>query len=335
MLCLLLLACLAVAFAAALPALLPPPHGATGAAPADEPAGPAGTVWASTGHAAAPSTGATPSSGAKDLLPHLALVPGERVQGPVYTCWVWAATAVTEVALDVQKGVRDRLSVEYFDATYHGGSGPGWAGDRGWVSDYAAQLSAHPVLVPWSNANASYRDGNGECRDRQGASVEASAIATDPHYAVAWCEARRIPTGRVGTGAAVENVRAELDADRAVFVGFTLPNATARQAFQEFWTNGTETDVWDPSPWLAADEGGTAFSHAVACVGYDSRDLENRYWVMLNSWGTANGRRPSGTFRMRMDLDYDLPVYREHPDGSAIAFEALTIEFADPPRRSA
>jgi len=79
-----------------------------------------------------------------------------------------------------------------------------------------------------------------------------------------------------------------------------------------------------------ADEDGNAFSHAVACVGYDARDPNNRYWVMLNSWGTAEGRRPLGTFRMLMDLDYDLPVYRGHPDGTAIAFEALAIEFASP-----
>lgn len=68
----------------------------------------------------------------------------------------------------------------------------------------------------------------------------------------------------------------------------------------------------------------------MACVGYDARDPGNRYWVMLKSWGTADGRRPRGTFRIRMHLDYDLPVYLGHPDGPAIAFEALAIEFADP-----
>ncbi len=56
---------------------------------------------------------------------------------------------------------------------------------------------------------------------------------------------------------------------------------------------------------------------------------------MLNFWGTANGRRPLGTFRLRMDLDHVRPVYRDHPDGAAILFEALAIEFADPPRSAA
>jgi hypothetical protein len=88
--------------------------------------------------------------------------------------------------------------------------------------------------VPWSNTNASYRDGTRSCLEHERAAVEASAIAIDPHYTVARCEVRRIPTWHVGTGAPVAIVRAELDADRAVFVVFTLPNATARGAFREF-----------------------------------------------------------------------------------------------------
>lgn len=268
------------------------------------------------------------SPGAKDLLGHIVNVPAERVQGPVDTCWVWAATAVVEVALDVQEGVRDRLSIEYFDASYRGGGGPGWAGERGWVNQYAMHLAANPILVPWSNENASYRDGTMRCRAEGRAAIDASVIATDPHYSVERCSSRRVSTWRVGTRTAVANIRAELDADRALFVGFTLPNETARMAFRDYWNNGTEADVWDPSPWLSASGDGTAFSHAVACVGYDTRDPENRYWVMLNSWGTANGRRSSGTFRMRMEIDYNLPAYRDHPDGPAIAFEAVDIEFA-------
>ena len=179
------------------------------------------------------------------------------------------------------------------------------------------------------------RDGTRQCLEQQRAGVAGSSIATDPHYTVARCEARRIPTWHVGTGAAVANVRAELGADRAVFVGFPLPNATARRAFREFWANGSETDVWGP---VAVPRGRRGRDRLLACrgwVGYDARDPDNRYWVMFNSWGTANGRRPLGTFRLRIDLDHDRPVHRDHPDGTAIAFEALAVEFADPPRSAA
>jgi hypothetical protein len=73
---------------------------------------------------------------------------------------------------------------------------------------------------------------------------------------------------------------------------------------------------------------GNAFSHAVICAGYDRSDPAGPYRVMLNSWGTASGRRPRGTFRMRMNLDHDRPVYLQQPDSAAIAFEALAVEVA-------
>ena len=44
--------------------------------------------------------------------------------------------------------------------------------------------------------------------------------------------------------------------------------------------------------------------HAVLCVGYDDTDPNNRYWIMLNSWGTTTGR-PAGLFRVNMDMNYD------------------------------
>jgi hypothetical protein len=39
-------------------------------------------------------------------------------------------------------------------------------------------------------------------------------------------------------------------------------------------------------------------------VGYDDTDPNNRYWIMLNSWG-KNTLRPNGLFRVNMDMNYD------------------------------
>ncbi|WP_048145449.1 C1 family peptidase [Methanosphaerula palustris] len=63
--------------------------------------------------------------------------------------------------------------------------------------------------------------------------------------------------------------------------------------------------VWDPSPyhgqtWNSNASGG----HAVLCVSYDDTDSNNRYWILVNSRGTADGSRPHGIFRMKMDVDY-------------------------------
>lgn len=89
-LCLLLLVCLVAASAAALPGLFPPFHGVTGAAPPDEfdlrTASTGSSPLASQTAASSSRPGSGPSSVAKDLLPHLLHVPGERVQGPVDNC---------------------------------------------------------------------------------------------------------------------------------------------------------------------------------------------------------------------------------------------------------
>jgi hypothetical protein len=63
------------------------------------------------------------------LLPDLDYNPVQRNQGNVGNCWVWAGTGIMEIALDVDNSIKDRLSIQYFDSNYNGGSGPNWAGD--------------------------------------------------------------------------------------------------------------------------------------------------------------------------------------------------------------
>jgi len=41
----------------------------------------------------------------------------------------------------------------------------------------------------------------------------------------------------------------------------------------------------------------------VLCVGYNDEDPKNRYWIMLNSWGTTKAR-PDGLFMLSMDMNY-------------------------------
>jgi hypothetical protein len=51
----------------------------------------------------------------------------DRDQGQCGNCWVWGCTAPIEVAHDVQNGIRDRLSIQFLDSNYNGGSGRYWA----------------------------------------------------------------------------------------------------------------------------------------------------------------------------------------------------------------
>ena len=56
------------------------------------------------------------------------------------------------------------------------------------------------------------------------------------------------------------------------------------------------------------------------CVGYDDTDPNNRYWIMLNSWGASPGR-PNGLFRMNMDMDYSCSY-----KGLGYAFYWMTLD---------
>jgi SdrD B-like domain len=69
------------------------------------------------------------------LLNHVPYVPSERDQGSCGNCWVWGCTAPIEVANYFQNGVSDRLSIQYFDSNYNGGTGF-WACCGGWEGTF-------------------------------------------------------------------------------------------------------------------------------------------------------------------------------------------------------
>ena len=72
----------------------------------------------------------------RNLLGHIDYIPEERNQNYINNCWVWACTAALEADHDVQNGVKQRLSIQYFDSNYEGGSGSTWEFGifRGWKS---------------------------------------------------------------------------------------------------------------------------------------------------------------------------------------------------------
>lgn len=273
----------------------------------------------------------TTPNGSQDLLPYLDYVPGDRNQGRAGNCWAWAGTGVLEIAHAVQDGVCDRLSIEYLDANYRPSS-PGyrWSGDGGFLDDFTTFYASSGTAVPWSNPNADYRDGGWWCAENGRSIVPAYAIGTDPYYRIASIEAERVVTRHVGQEQAIANIKAVLDRDRAVWVAFYLPNATAWQAFYGFWGSGAENGPsWNPDPWVNApyEEDGGGGGHAVLCVGYDDTDPDNRYWIMLNSWGTRPGR-PHGLFRVSLDLDYDATVDLFDQDAAALLWMTEEVAFA-------
>ena len=84
------------------------------------------------------------------LLPRLNSVPIERDQGYCGNCWLWVGTGIIEIALNLQTGIRDRLSIQFPNSC---------------MNDYNACCSvglgrlgswyrSKGFSIPWSNTNA-------------------------------------------------------------------------------------------------------------------------------------------------------------------------------------
>jgi hypothetical protein len=237
------------------------------------------------------------------LLDRLKYTPSERDQGTCGNCWAWAGTGVMELDYARQKGVSDRLSLQYLDSNYNRGCGNSGACCGGWLPDLVGFYQAKKIMVPWSNSNAHYRDGGQGC----GACslVSASSISTNPHYDLSAISVNTIPTQKLAKEEAISNIKNVLLQGKGIWFAYYLPDKSAWDNFYKFWGSEPESSVWQPD-----SDCGRSFDykngggHAVLCVGYDENDPNNRYWIMLNSWGNTTGR-PAGLFRMNMDMNYD------------------------------
>jgi hypothetical protein len=257
------------------------------------------------------------------LLDRLKYTPSERDQGGCGNCWAWAGTGVMELDYARQKGESNRLSLQYLDSNYNGGCGGSGACCGGWLSGFASFYMARGMMVPWSNANAFYRDastGCGACSP-----VSASSISTNPHYDLTAIIVNTIPSHGLAKEAAITNIKNVLLQGKGIWFAFYLPDGSAWSDFFSFWGAQPESVVWQPDK-----ANGRSFDyqngggHAVLCVGYDDTDPKNRYWIMLNSWGDTSGR-PAGLFRVNMDMNYDC----SYPD-LGYAFYWMTLDMSYP-----
>ncbi len=231
------------------------------------------------------------------LLSHVPYVPSERDQGSCGNCWVWGCTVPIEIANYFQNGVSDRLSIQYFNSNYNGGTGS-WACCGGWEAIFANFYNTQKKFIPWSNANANYHDRNHQCGGSTG--VPAGSITTTPSYPITSIQWHLIPTR--GTGItqdqAINNIKAILNQNKAVTLGFYLPDFNP---FFTFWS--TSSGIWNPDQYCGLAYGANPGGHEVTIVGYNDTSPTERYWIVLNSWG-ADGAHPDGTFKVKMNMNY-------------------------------
>jgi hypothetical protein len=245
-----------------------------------------------------------------NLLPLLAYDPETRHQGSCGNCWVWAGTGAISIAQMIQTEVYDELSIQYTNSFMNKGGTTGkFACDGG----NAYRLSefymgeGNKQLIPVSNTNAGYADGDGgQLGGYQGGymtNMLAENITTTPNYPIADIYPKYLDLTQTDI---VDEMKSVLDQRYAILFSYRMPNQVARTEFYRFWDHDAEDvlfpmDVWDGVPYDEA----TGSGHGVLIVGYDETDPNpaKHYWNILNSWG-APEKRPDGTFRIPMDMNY-------------------------------
>ncbi|MBC8466682.1 MAG: hypothetical protein H8D55_02475 [Deltaproteobacteria bacterium] len=259
-----------------------------------------------------------PFRGSLSLLSHLNYTPSARNQGQCGNCWAWAGTGAMGIALDVEKSIFDRLSVQFISSC-------NTAKDccaGGWLEDLASFYSSEGYTVPWSNTNASWQNGDGNCN------VVCETISTSPKYNITSIEEETIDTQDVGQAQAIANIKNILNQNKAVWFAFYMSTAEDWTDFFSFWGNQTESVLWnfDDTCGKAYDpvDGG---AHAVLCVGYNDDDPDNSYWIMLNSYGTETGR-PNGLFRVDMDMNYDCYYFYGGNATYSLYWQTLDVSFS-------
>ncbi len=259
--------------------------------------------------------------GSIDLLSHLDYTPSQRNQGSCGNCWAWAGTGVMEIALDVQEGIHERLSIQYLNSC----DDTGYACCGGWLADVEDFYSEKGRAIPWSNTNASWQDGGSSCSAGESA-VPCEDISLSPMFSIQSIETQTIETHGVGQAEAIANIKGVLDQNRAVWFAFFMGTADDWSAFYSFWSNQGEDTLWDFDTTCGHTYTSGGGGHAVLCVGYND-DVAEPYWIMLNSWG-ASSNRPNGLFRVAMDMDYDCTYTQGLNSYYSIYWQTLDIEYS-------
>jgi len=267
-----------------------------------------------------------------NILGLLDYVPQEHNQGACSNCWAWPATGILGIALNVQEGIRDRLSVQYINTCgeEYNTFPPIACCEGGNLQMFASFYRATGKAIPWSNTNAYWQDGGLiKCR------LECDSIAKTPFYPISSIRAETITIRGVSEAEAINNIKNILHQDRGVYFTVLFPDENDLRNFNEFWRERDEEYVYDLDYYCGNEYiPEEAAGHALLCVGYhdDAGSDVDDYWILLNSWGVTGGR-PAGLLRVDMHMNYSCTYSNNFAFGAQtlnVAFD-LDVDAPEPP----
>ena len=232
-----------------------------------------------------------------------------RDQGHTGSCWMWGCQAV--LWLDYARqypaaalALTNGFSVQFISSYLHVIDGELNMG--GTPPMFKSFFEGFGYAVPWDNKNARWTDGKGYVVTRP------AEIYTRPNVPIYSMELLDLKTFQASTNEAIALIKSVLDSGHALHFNLMLADGAEWDKFMNFWgkTSDTEETLFTnfvSGKTLSLETGG---AHMMACVGYNDTDPDpaKHYWLFLNSWSTGDNdqdtRRPHGTWRLPMHLDY-------------------------------
>jgi len=259
-----------------------------------------------------------------DLFSNLTYVPSLWDQGQCGSCWVFASTAMLEVALASTYGIKDFLSTQYLQS-----NATSYTCTGGDLTTFASFYNSKKILVPWSNPHAEYLDGavNKYCTSTL---VQPYLIGTTPSYAIAQITPAQISNTSLNQTQMIQAIKTALNQGQAVGFSF-YTDFSDTGGFYDFWDNQTEATLW-----VNTSEGGTWSdatwgAHMITIMGYneDDADPAKHYWIVRNQWGLTTNR-PNGQLRLPMQMNYGATFKDSGYTYNCYEFETLTVTMTPP-----